>query len=79
MKCLELLTGKNFVIGTLGSVALWDLVCPDKQTFSEGFDGFIDKHPILSRVAMGYTALHLMNLLPERIDVFHQISKLKKH
>lgn len=60
-----------------GSAAIlaYELVCPEKQTISEGTDRLIEKHPVLTRAVIGTVALHLMNLLPEQIDPLHRISK----
>lgn len=62
-----------------GSVAIaaYEIICPDTHTISEGVDRLIEKHPILTRAVIGYTALHLMNLLPEKLDLFHQATKIK--
>lgn len=73
----EHLPSKVAVIGTLAGVALWDVFCKDGETWSEGVDRFIEKHPVATPLAIGYTALHLANMLPERLDLFHQATKIK--
>jgi hypothetical protein len=69
--------GRNIVIGTVAGVLAWDVVSPKGHTFSEGVDTFIEKHPIATRLAIGYTAAHLCNLLPEKYDLFHLATKSK--
>lgn len=66
-------------IGALGvGISLYELVCPPNEMISHGFDRMIDKHPVATRVAIGYTALHLANLLPEKLDLFSQTSQFIK-
>lgn len=61
----------------LGAVLVWDMACPPGETLSEGVDRLVGPHPILTRAAIGYTALHLMNLLPPQLDLFHQATRVK--
>ena len=63
-------------IGAL--VTAYELTCPRGELLSEGVDRAIEKHPVAVPVAIGYTALHLCNLLPEKVDLFHQISERVK-
>ena len=60
-------------------VAAYEIACPSGETLSEGVDRMIEKHPILTLGTIAITAAHLMNLLPEKIDPFHRLTKLKKH
>lgn len=53
-------------------VVVWDVMCPESQTLSEGADRALERHPIFTTAAIGYTALHLLNLLPEKADLFKQ-------
>jgi hypothetical protein len=63
----------------MGGVAAFDALCPKGHTLSETADSAIEKHPLMTRAVIGYTALHLMNLLPEKVDLFHQATTgLKK-
>lgn len=61
-----------------GAITAYELTCPKGELLSEGVDRAIDKHPIAVPLAIGYTALHLANRLPESIDVFHRGSELLK-
>lgn len=60
-------------------VAAWDILCPPGETLSEGVDRALE-HPVYRAVALGgiaVTAAHLANLLPDRIDPFHNALKWK--
>ena len=67
--------------GTLvGGVALYDILCPAEETMSEGVDRLLER-PIGRFLALGaiaITATHLANVLPERIDPFHQLINVVK-
>lgn len=53
------------------------------HTLSEGIDRFCDnenkyvKYGV--RAFIGYTALHLSNMLPQKYDAFHHLTTLKHH
>lgn len=66
----ELVTG-----GLVASALAYDLLCKPGGTISEAVDGIIDKHPVATRVAIGATALHLANAIPEKYDVISQAFK----
>lgn len=60
----------------IGSVVAYEVLCHNEEMLSCAVDRGLE-HPIgriLIPAAVGATALHLLNLLPERIDVIHQIS-----
>lgn len=65
-----------------GAILGYEITCPPGQTLSEGLDDYVDSENKLikwgSRIAIGYTALHMMNLLPEKLDLYHQLSRLKE-
>lgn len=52
------------------SVLAYDLLCPEGQTLSEGVDKALEKHPVATTLAIGVTALHLLNRLPAKLDPF---------
>ena len=58
-------------IGT--GVLAWDVLAP--ETLSEGVDRALEKRRFLTSAAIGITAAHLLNLLPESIDPIHQLAK----
>lgn len=73
----ELTAGRAWAV--LGvSVALYELLCPPGEMLSHGVDKALEKHPVAVTAAIGYTALHLCNLLPTEIDLFHYTADLMK-
>lgn len=66
---------RNAWICLVGGVILYDVLCPEGQTLSEGVDHAIEKHPILTFATIGMTALHLLNILPPKLDIIHQLAK----
>jgi hypothetical protein len=63
----------------LGTITAHELSCDKGNTLSEGVDRALEKHPILTIGAIAITSAHLINLLPEKIDPFHQTLKAIKH
>ena len=65
---------------TLGGIALYEWRCPEGETLSEGVDRALENRKYKSIVIGGIaiTALHLLNVLPNEVDPFHQVFKLKK-
>lgn len=61
-------------------VAAYEIRCPEGETLSEGVDRALENKKFKSIVVGGIavTALHLCNVLPERLDPYHQLFKLKK-
>ena len=66
-----------------GGIAAYEtgaLVNGGGHTLSEGLDPLVDHENKYikwgSRLAIGYTALHLMSVLPERVDLFHQLTRI---
>jgi len=72
------LTAERAWAGLIGAITLYELVCPPNQTLSEGVDRAISKHPVAVPLAIGYTAAHLCNILPEQIDLFHKATEIIK-
>lgn len=70
----EITAGRAWA-GIGAAVLAYELLAPEGQLLSEGVDRALERHPILVRAAIGATALHLLNLLPEKIDPFHQLTK----
>ena len=68
--------------GVLGlGVLAYELLCPEGELLSEGVDRALE-HSKWARLAtlggIAITATHLMNLLPESVDPYHQAHKLTK-
>ena len=72
------LTAKRAWGAILGSVAVYEAVCKDGELLSEGVDRAIEKHPVAVPLAIGYTAAHLCNILPQKLDIFHYATELFK-
>jgi hypothetical protein len=64
------------------TVLLHDFLCKDGQTLSEGVDRAIEKHPVAVPLAIGVTALHLVNgfdqLGLKSLDPFHHAVNLAR-
>lgn len=63
-------------LGVLG----YDVLSPPGETLSEGVDRALE-HERGRWIALGgiaVTAAHLANLIPERVDPFHHLTKLKR-
>jgi hypothetical protein len=61
-------------IGLGAYVAAYDILAPKGETLSEGVDRALE-HDTCRYVTLGgiaLTALHLSNLLPQKIDPFHK-------
>lgn len=69
------LTAKRAWGAILTGVTIYELTCPQGETLSEGVDRLLDKSKLWA-IPVGYTALHLMNMLPEKIDLFHQVTEV---
>lgn len=72
------LTAKRgwLAVGTV--VGIHELACGSGQTLSEGVDKALERYPVPTALAIGVTSLHLLNLIPERIDPLHQVSEWLK-
>lgn len=61
-----------------GAIVAYEAIAPEGQLLSEGADRAILKYPVATKLAIGVTALHLANLIPDRFDPLHQGLKLLK-
>lgn len=69
----EHLTAKRNWLITGAVIAGLEIACPDGETLSEGVDRALE-HESLRYAAIagiGITALHLLNVIPEKYDPFH--------
>ena len=60
-------------------VLAYEAMCDDGEMLSEVVDDWLE-HPVgryVATAAIGATALHLVNMLPNNVDPIHQIGKLK--
>jgi hypothetical protein len=66
---MKITAGKAWA-GLAAGVVAYDLLCPDGQMLSEGVDRGLEQHRLATGIAIGVTALHLLNILPESVDPF---------
>lgn len=78
MERRNLLSAKNGWLAIGAGVLAYEILCPEGELLSEGVDRGLEKHPTLTRLAIGATALHLLNMLPEQYDPFHRVSTILK-
>lgn len=58
---------------TLGAGVLgYDILCGEGLTLSERVDDWLTTHPVATRAAVIILAAHLINAVPERVDIVHQ-------
>lgn len=62
--------------GLVAGVVCYDLLAPEGETLSEGFDTFIENHPALAWGATVLTAAHLTNIIPQKYDPIHRLVEL---
>lgn len=72
------LSAKRAWVGLGLLISAYELACPVGETLSEGIDAALERHRSLTIAAIGVTALHLLNVLPARVDPFHQGLRLIK-
>lgn len=60
-------------------VTAYDLLCPTGETLSEGVDRALETKTgkVLAIGAIAITATHLANVLPQRCDPLHHMTKWK--
>ena len=49
-------------------VIAYDVLCPEGETLSEGYDHFLEKNKLLALGAIAITAGHLSNITPVKYD-----------
>ena len=59
------------IIALLGGVAVYDSLCPDGETISEGCDRLLETQPLLTELVMLSLYLHCSNRCPEQFDPIH--------
>lgn len=66
--------------GILGAVAVYELLAPNNETLSHRVDsGLEGRNRYITAGAIGVTALHLLNLIPDKIDPFEQgLSRIRQ-
>lgn len=57
-------------------IAVYEIFAPEGELLSEAVDRFLVRHPWLTRGVVAVVALHLLNLLPTRVDPVHHVAKM---
>lgn len=73
-------TGREAALGwaaVVSVIAAYELVAPEGQLLSEGIDRALIRWPIATRITVAVVALHLLNLIPARIDPLHRLVSLR--
>ncbi len=72
---------KAAIVAVLGGVAVYDLMCPQGETISEGCDRLLcSKLGKIAVPAIAYTlAAHVRNHIPEKYDPIHWLTTLKRN
>lgn len=77
---MEKLTAAKGWLAIGALVLAHEYFAPEGELLSEGVDRAIEKHRFLAIGAVVITAAHLINVLPESIDPYHQsLQALRRH
>lgn len=73
------LYSKAAIMAVIGGVALLDWAAPRGETISEGVDRIMENKvgKVAVHLLVWTTALHLTNLMPEKYDWLHYLTKSK--
>jgi hypothetical protein len=61
------------------AIATYELITPPEQLLTAACERGIKRHPIAVRAAIIVTALHLLGLIPRRIDPYAHLPGVRKH
>lgn len=67
------LTARNAWLAIALGVTVYEAAAPKGELLSEGVDRALEAHPFLTHAAIGVTALHLLNILPPKLDPFNRL------
>lgn len=54
-------------IGAIG----YEVMAPQGEMLSHAFDGFLERHPVITWVSTLVLVAHLLNVIPPRFDPFN--------
>lgn len=57
-------------------VLVWDVCCPRGEMLSEASARYTAGRPVLSRLLIGYVAVHLMHVVPQRWDPLSRLAEI---
>lgn len=72
------LTAKRAWAAIALGVTAYELACPKGELLSEQVSRWTDRHPYITRGAIGVTALHLAGVLPKQVDPFSRFTQVIK-
>lgn len=61
------------------AVVVYEVLAPPGELLSEAVDRFLERHPWATRATVGIVALHLLNLLPNKVDPIHRLATAFRH
>lgn len=64
-------------IALAAGVLAYDATCPPGETLSEGMTRYHQARPWVTRAAVAYIVGHLLDWLPEPVDLLHHATKVK--
>lgn len=59
-------------------ILAYEMTSEEDQLLSEVVDGWLERHPILTRLIIAQVSLHLLNLLPPYLDILARTPSLKR-
>ncbi|MEV0759570.1 hypothetical protein [Nocardia sp. NPDC050435] len=72
-RCRAQLTGERAIVGLAVAVLVYEIAAPEGQLISHAVDRLLETHRLATIFAITYTAAHLLNVLPPRLDLYHQL------
>lgn len=72
------ITARRAWLGLGALILAYELAAPEGELLSESVDRGLQSHKMLVVGSVCLTAAHLLNVLPNKIDPFHQIIKAIK-
>ncbi|MBF6085166.1 hypothetical protein IU485_27720 [Nocardia cyriacigeorgica] len=69
------LTGERAIATLIVLTAAYEYAAPENQLISHAVDRYLETHRWATVFAIAYTAAHLLNLIPPRLDLYHLVGK----
>ncbi|GAA1598893.1 hypothetical protein [Nocardia ninae] len=73
------LTGERALIGLAVAILAYEIAAPEGQLISHAFDRLLERHRTATTFAVVYTAAHILNILPPRVDLYHAMGTTIGH
>ena len=55
-----------------------EIAAPSGELLSEAVDRYRNRHPVITNSLIVYVALHLLRIIPARIDPLHQLARFPR-